>query len=340
MQLSLICTTHFSRRNGLKMQNLSIDYEGLLLILQEKLRERKLISCDETLTLTPCHKIMVNNKIYTHFIITCLYSGEKFFLKISKGNDAAAHCNPYLMKMSNDVEKYNYPIILVPEFEFNGIHCFVLNFFKGESLDAISKVLSTKELQYISSKALDRIDELASIHADLYSVNGAFTKQNCIEILVEKMRKRIMHPVFKQYSFQNLINATQHCKIILNNSLFSKPTLIHMDVKPANIIYNTQTGFVSLIDFEHARFGDYDYGWTQVLLSGINAFDQEYKEIVVPYMTKGRLTLVDAIKIPKFKCYIFYQTACNLIYYYDHNLECPKDMTWLFQSLLNELSKE
>ena len=123
------------------MKNLSIDYDGLLLILQEKLRERKLIFCDETLTLTPCHKITINNNIYTHFIITCSHSGEKFFLKISKGNDAAAHCNPYLMKISNDVGKYYYPIILIPEFEYNGIHFFVLNFFKGQSLDVISKVL-------------------------------------------------------------------------------------------------------------------------------------------------------------------------------------------------------
>ena len=71
MQLSLVCTTHFSQRDEQMMKNLSIDYDGLLLILQEKLRERKLIFCDETLTLTPCHKITINNNIYTHFIITC-----------------------------------------------------------------------------------------------------------------------------------------------------------------------------------------------------------------------------------------------------------------------------
>ena len=134
--------------------------------------------------------------------------------------------------------------------------------------------------------------------------------------------------------------AIKHCYQILDESHFTKPTLLHMDVKPANIIYNSKTGFVTLIDFEFARFGDADYGWTQVLLSGINAFCDEYKQQVVSYMTKGRLTLNEALTIPKFQCYIFYQTACNLIYYYDRDMKCPEDMKDLFEELLKQLSKE
>lgn len=51
------------------------------------------------------------------------------------------------------------------------------------------------------------------------------------------------------------------CCEILDTSRFSKPTLLHMDIKPANIIYNDRTGTV----FEFARFRDIDYGWTQIL---------------------------------------------------------------------------
>ncbi len=57
-------------------------------------------------------------------------------------------------------------------------------------------------------------------------------------------------------------------------------------------------------------------------------------------MTKGRLTLKEALAIPKYQCYIFYQTACNLIYYYDRNMDCPEDMKRLFEELLNKLSQE
>ena len=44
-------------------------------------------------------------------------------------------------------------------------------------------------------------------------------------------------------------------KNILSNSTFSKPILIHMDIKPKNIIISPQ-GQVHLIDFELSRFGD------------------------------------------------------------------------------------
>ena len=75
------------------------------------------------------------------------------------------------------------------------------------------------------------------------------------------------------------------------------PTLIHMDIKPANIIYEPDTGVVALIDFEFARFGDIDYGWTQILLSGRNQFNQFYREQIVPHLTRDRINLDDAFAI-------------------------------------------
>lgn len=318
----------------------SLDCKKLCLITKQKLMEKNLISSNEKFLLTPCHEIILQGKMYTHYILDCLYSEKKYFLKISKDNDTAFHCNDYLKKFRNDAGDYIYPVILVPEFEFDGIRFFISNFVEGQSLDDLSEELSIPEWKFIAQKLLVRIDELQKIHADFYSEHNNFTSKNCTAILMEKLSKRLKHSVFNEYPKMDLNNACQRCEIILSKSSFTEPTLLHMDVKPANVIYNSRTKFVTLIDFEFARFGDRDYGWTQILLSGINAFIPAYKDIVVPSMMQGRLTLKEAIGIPKFQCYIFYQTACNLIYYHNHNTQCPKEMKQLFEILLSKLAKE
>lgn len=317
-----------------------IDSNKLCSVAKEKLVEKNFVAASETLLLTPYHNIVLNGKKYTHYVITCLSSKKKFFLKISKGNDTSFHCNNYLKNIRNHVGEYVYPIIIIPEFKFEDVNFFISTYIEGQPLDIVLKTLTPAESIYIAKKLLVRIDELSSIHANYYSNQNAFTHMDCPAILKEKFPKRLKHIVFNRYSTIDLENAYHRCINILNNSFFTKPTLLHMDVKPANIIYNAQIGFVTLIDFEFARFGDYDYGWTQILLSGINAFNQEYKNYIIPYMTKNRINLKEALSIPKFRCYLFYQSACNLIYYYNHNTKCPHDMVQIFEKLLVELSKE
>lgn len=200
--------------------------------------------------------------------------------------------------------------------------------------------MTIDEWKLVSQKLVLCLDELSTIHAPFYSEHNKFTTDDCAIILKAKFYKRFNHPFFKKYPSIKLIKALNRCFQILDNSYFTPPTLLHMDIKPANIIYNIKTGFVTLIDFELARFGDIDYGWTQVLLSGINNFGKEYRNQVIPFITQGRLTLQDALKIPKYQCYIFYQLACNLIYYYDRSMNCPEKMTQLFEILITKLSKE
>ena len=312
----------------------------LSLLVYQKLVEKNIISTKEKLLLNPYYNINLHGKRYSHYIINCLYSGQKFFLKVFKGNDTASHCNNYLQDFRTEAGDYAYPIILVPEFEFCGNFYFITTFIEGESLDKISENLTSDEWQIISHSLMKRLDELSTIHAPQYSEHNKFVTDGCAAILKSKLLNRLNHSLFNEYSQKELDKAIKRCYQILDESHFTKPTLLHMDVKPANIIYNSKTGFVTLIDFEFARFGDADYGWTQVLLSGINAFCDEYKQQVVSYMTKGRLTLNEALTIPKFQCYIFYQTACNLIYYYDRDMKCPEDMKDLFEELLKQLSKE
>ena len=316
------------------------NYNELSLLVHKKLVEQSIISAQEKLLLNPYHNISLHGKSFSHYIITCLNSGQRFFLKISKSNDATSHCNDYLHNFLTDTGDYIYPIIIVPKFEFCGISYYVTTFIEGESLDKISKTLTDDEWKIISHNLVTRLNELSTIQAPLYSEHNEFITDECSAILKTKLLNRFQHAVFDGYSKEDLDKSIKRCYQILDKSNYTKPTLLHMDVKPANIIYNSQTKFVTLIDFELSRFGDVDYGWTQILLSGINAFGEEYKNQIISYITKGHLTLNKAITIPKFKCYLFYQTACNLIYYYDYNIKCPEEIKQLFEKLLKQLSKE
>ena len=104
----------------------------------------------------------------------------------------------------------------------------------------------------------------------------------------------MLHPVLRHYSKSSLGKAIVRCNNLLNDSSFSLPILLHMDIKPANIVYSPQTDSISLIAFEHSRFGDIDYGWTQVLLSGTNSFREEYRKYIIPNLTDKNTSLVEA----------------------------------------------
>jgi aminoglycoside phosphotransferase (APT) family kinase protein len=43
-----------------------------------------------------------------------------------------------------------------------------------------------------------------------------------------------------------------------------RPTLLHGDVKPANIVFDASRGRTVLVDFELARFGDVDFEWSKL----------------------------------------------------------------------------
>ena len=125
-------------------------------------------------------------KCYSHYIITCLYSGQKFFLKIFKGTDTASHCNDYLKDFYTETGDYVYPIILVPKFEFYGNFYFITTFIEGESLDKISENLTSSEWQIILHNLMKRLDELSTIHAPQYSEHNKFIIDDCAAILKSK----------------------------------------------------------------------------------------------------------------------------------------------------------
>lgn len=314
-----------------------IKYAELELKVRYKLLEYGIILTTDKVKLRPYHNVVIHGERFFHFVITCINSRQTFFLKVVKENDNSLLCDLYLKKICTKDREYLYPQIIVPKFSFKGMQYYITTYIEGLSLDTFPDTLPQNIWGNIADKLLFLIDQLTSLKALQYSEHGIFVEDDYASILIKKLETRLKHPLIANYLQKKFEQVLNWFNEILDHSHFSQPTLIHMDVKPANIIYNADTGAVSLIDFEFARFGDIDYGWTQILLSGCNQFNQFYKKQIIPYMTSGRLTLDDAFEIPKFQCYLFYQVMCNLIYYHDHHSPCPKEMQEIFNFFVNRI---
>lgn len=309
-------------------------------IAYKKLVEYTLIDDNEIIELIPNYTVTLNNRLYTHFIINCIYSNKKFFLKVFKNRDNIFQCNDYLLKINENIGHNKYPTILVPRFKFNDVEYYISSFIDGESLDNISVNLSEEQCRYIANEIQKQWIELTKTKSNIYSEKGEYLKSSASDIFKNKLKNRLKHPVFDHISKEDKNIIHYNISKTIEKCSFSEPSLIHMDVKPANIVYNIENHCVTLIDFEHARFGDIDFGWVQILLSGYNLFGETYENYIYPYIIKDRISFSEAFKTPKLRCYIFYQSACNLIYYYEKNLECPSKIKECFNILLNDYLEE
>ena len=322
------------------MQNDNYGLGELKCLTREKMSEHMLISRGEEITLLPHHPIKVQGEVCNHYIIFCSSSNKKYFLKVLKDNDSATHCNSFLRRFQDKNGDCPYPLIVAPGFGYCNRQYYFYTFAEGETLESLEGKLSVDEWKSIAIKLRDRVDELSEIHTSKYSDHNAFISDQYSDIIKRKILPKLKHSTFREYQRETILAAHRQCMKILDSSKFSKPTLLHMDVKPANVIYNPQTKIVSLIDFELSRFGDIDYGWAQILITKLKNYGEIYENYVFPYLIKDHLSWDDALHMPKFQCYLFYQAACNLIYYDERKIPCPKEMKTLFVRLLNQLAKE
>ncbi len=308
----------------------------LSMITKQHLLYANFIDANEIINLTVCHEFYTDVFTFCHFIIKCKNSNKKYILKTVKPGDNLIFCNEYLKKFYTN-GKYAYPVILIQPFTFKDKSFYVTTYAEGKDLDEISKDLTPTVWEKISLKLIDKLGELSTVIADKYSDCQEFVDAGWAEILKNKFIKRLSHPLMAEIPKTQLEMVFRHCCKILDNSEYSRPTLLHMDIKPANIIYNQSTDELAIIDFEFSRFGDSDYGKIQLLLTGINAFSDNYKHYVYPHIAKMLPTFSEAENTPKLLCYLFYQTMCNCIYYFDHKMHCPDEITELFNKLLNKL---
>lgn len=315
------------------------EIEGLMPIVREKLMEKGLIVHDEAIELIPCHDIVLNSVPRNHYVIQCSKTGRRFFLKLQKDVDNIIHCDEYIQAVHQSGE-YALPHVLIAPFPFHNDMFFITNYVEGYDLEALESKLSDAQWKKAAEDIRKQLMLLANIHTPCYSEHNKFFTGGYPEMFSEKLQNKMKHISLTGYDRSKMQAAYNKSLSILNNSTFSEPSLIHMDVKPANIIFDSKTEQAVLIDFEFARFGDLHYGIIQVLLTQFNSFSDSYKKKMFPVLTDGLITFSQACEMPKLQVYLWYQTMCNIIYYYNKKIQCPKEMKNIFENMLSLLSKE
>lgn len=318
-----------------KMQEI----EELMPIVREKLIGKGLIGSDETIRLIAHHDIVLDNVPRNHYVIQCSETGSKFFLKLQKKVDNIILCDKYIQAIYQN-EDYPLPHILVAPFPFYNDMFFITNYVEGYDLEVLDSELSDTQWKKAAKDIRKQLILLADIHTPCYSEHNKFFTDGYMEMFREKLRSKMKHISLTAYDRNKMQSAYNNSLRILNNSTFSEPSLIHMDIKPANIVFDPKTEKAVLIDFEFARFGDLDYGIIQLLLTQFNAFSDNYKKKMFPVLTDGLISFSQAYETPKLQVYLWYQTMCNIIYYYNHKTRCPDEMKNIFENMLSLLSKE
>lgn len=303
-----------------------------------KLTGAGIIDHKEEIRLEPCHTIQIGQDWYSHYYVHCIMEKRKYFLKALKLNDGILHCNNSLRTLKTNSGCLDYPEVLVPPFDFGAVKYFITSFIAARNLDELVGQIPIPEWESIGDKIYSRLQEIERLHAERYSEQGRFISTPYYILFMEKLHRRFSHRVVESLPKDIVEIVCGKCASILQNSTYSSPTLLHMDVKPANVLYNRQSRKVYLIDFEFARFGDLDYGWAQILLSGLNAFNPIYRKHIYPNIVKHRTDLTTALQSFKMRCYILYQTLCNMIYYSDHGLPCPQELEELFYNIFEQFT--
>lgn len=314
-----------------------LNLNELASLTQELMVKSRLIDSSKSIELKPHHTVNIRGRTCSHYIVSCKASNKRFFLKTRKENDTSFHCEAFLRSFALSNGYYPYQITAMPQFDYKGYQYNLYFFVEGETLEELQLILSHEEWCQIANQLRKRIDEISSIHAEQYSDGNEFISDKYDVIQTRKLLPKLRHPAFSDIPSDVIERVQLNYAAILANSSFSIPTLLHMDIKPANIVYNRQSGLLSLIDFELSRFGDIDYGWAQVLLTSLKPYGDMYKSEIITEITKDRISLKEAFMIPKFQCYLLYQTACNLVYYFEKSASFPKEMYSLFLKLLAQL---
>lgn len=310
--------------------------------IYNKLIKENLIIETDTLRIKKIHKKEEKSGVIYHYIIS-VNNTRKFLLRTVKEHDYSYLVVNYLIELNKKMCTPCFPNAQVKPFKLAN-HTYILtSYLSGNDLGKTLWKFSNKELIRISGIIDKRLKQLHSVTSSTYSDGYNFSRNIPFsDIMFKKIQRKFYNEPYIKNFFNEIDIEKVLIKIkeILNTSEYSVPTLIHLDVKPANIIVTPDKKNASLIDFELARFSDIDYEWTNLLIKTKLYYNKRFtKYVLEPIIINNFKPLAEALKTEKHKIYILYHSINNYIYYNKHHTKCPKGIIELIKQILDELNK-
>lgn len=305
---------------------------------REKLINEKIISTNDTIEFKVIHEKKINGKIIQHYLANNLYKQQKFLIRSIKEKDYSYEVMSYLISLNNMYKNCQFPYALTRPFFIEQKNYIITTYLEGDSLDSIIQTVSNRALIQISDLINEKLFYIHTIKNDKYNgVNPKF-EMSFAQVMLNKIYTQLQNDYTKFFvgdrSSDKLFSVASE---ILLNASYSEPTLLHMDIKPENIII-TPKGEVHLIDFELSRFGDIDYEWTNILIKTLHSYNGRFKKYVLfPLIEKNFVSIEKALEHDKYKIYMLYLSINIYIYYQKCNRPCPKEIFQLINLLLKQL---
>lgn len=304
---------------------------------RSKLIDEKLISSTDNICVTKIHPLIQNGELIHHHVITVSGTNTKYLIRTIKNKDYSNLALNSLISLNSTSNCALFPRALTQPFTI-GNHLYIItSYLEGNTLESQIATLTNNELIDLSYEIEDILSIIHSQTNEEYTNPGNIHYNSFDEIMYDNICRQLNDP---NNIFSKNINIDKFLNLvlsILSKASYSIPTLIHMDLKPANIIISSN-GHARLIDFELTRFADLDYEWTNILIKIEHAYDERFKQnILMPIIKRNFMVLKEALLIDKYKVYLLYLAINKYLYCFYHSRKCPKAIIDLSVYLLDML---
>lgn len=302
-----------------------------------------IIADNDKIETMPIHIKEFSGKKLWHHIIQVEGKSTRYFLRTIKEKDFSYCIVNELANLNNSLGYHCFPQAVLPPFEINSQAYILTTFLEGSDLESLMTYLTDDDLRVYGIQLSHRLQSLHSVVRSRYSESSKEDHSNFGKVTSEKLiRKLLGEPLLKWFtSSVSIDRLVSNINVILKRSTYSAPALIHLDVKPGNIVIPENGTELCLIDFELARFGDLDYEWTNILVKGLLNYDERFKKYVLGQVINDNfMSLDEALHIEKYRVYLLYHSINNYIYFASRNALCPMPVVELIKQLLREIECE
>lgn len=133
----------------------------------------------------------------------------------------------------------------------------ITDYKNGFSIDKCNSDLSENDHNIIVSQLCENLREIHSVTSREFSDFSSFSSDNWFDFFKYKLDKHLREAQNNQLLSDEEIHNILYL-LLKEQEIFmlNYGSLIHFDIKPANIIWNPDERKIYLIDFEMSRFGD------------------------------------------------------------------------------------
>lgn len=152
-----------------------------------------------------------------------------------------------------------------------GIPYLVEYYIEGSSLDKIHHTLSCEDWKHIAhglARFLQELTVIQSVRSFVFN-RAESNYYNYGEVIKESILRHLDRHTSSGVISLHMADRIRKAIEDIDSIFQTGATFLHFDIKPQNIIFDTQSKRVAFIDYEHSRMGDYTHELFRIDMSAM-----------------------------------------------------------------------